>query len=146
VAEINTEDDIDTMIEQAKIWYKENWWTTSQNFSFCEEELQKHVEAQSLAELKLDEGLPSSEYQVDQSTPGPQYKMGYVYKCLGSAILLLRQAVRAVIQEDTRPLATQVHLFEKLVTALVMEGGDADTNAAAAGALLVLAWNLGTRL
>ncbi|KAF2713086.1 ADP-ribosylglycohydrolase [Pleomassaria siparia CBS 279.74] len=80
------------------------------------EEFDKHVYAETLEELKLDS----------------KYKIGYVYKCLGSAILLLRLGMRAV-EEGHVP---SPKIFEDLMVDLIMEGGDADTNGAAAGALL----------
>ena len=85
------------------------------------EEFERHVFAKTLEELKLDEPA----------------KIGYVYKCLGSALVLLRLAMgqNAVMEEACRPLATETS-FEELMTDLVMQGGDADTNGAAAGALL----------
>lgn len=80
------------------------------------EEFDRHVYAISFSALELDD----------------RQKMGYVYKCLGSAILCLRQAMWEV--ERTKiPSHT---LFERLMTSLIMEGGDADTNGAVAGALL----------
>ncbi|KAJ7843661.1 ADP-ribosylation/Crystallin J1 [Mycena olivaceomarginata] len=50
--------------------------------------------------------------------------MGYVYKCLGAALWCLR---RVLTRQDT---------FRSAMTALVMFGGDADTNGAVAGALM----------
>ncbi|KAJ7342415.1 ADP-ribosylglycohydrolase-domain-containing protein [Mycena albidolilacea] len=50
--------------------------------------------------------------------------MGYVYKCLGAALWCLR---RVLTHQDT---------FRSAMTALVMFGGDADTNGAVAGALM----------
>jgi hypothetical protein len=83
-------------------------------------ELNRHVHAKSLAALELD---------------SPD-KIGYVYKCLGSAILLLRRAMhRSTLEPPTSPLASET-VFEDLTVDLIMEGGDADTNAAAACALL----------
>ncbi|KZP34475.1 ADP-ribosylglycohydrolase [Athelia psychrophila] len=49
--------------------------------------------------------------------------MGYVYKCLGSALWCLREVQ---LQKET---------FKSAMTKLVMAGGDADTNGAVAGAL-----------
>lgn len=80
------------------------------------EEFDRHVYASSFSALELDD----------------RQKMGYVYKCLGSAILCLRQAMWEV-EASRMPSQT---LFEGLVTSLIMEGGDADTNGAVAGALL----------
>lgn len=71
------------------------------------------VTAQTFEELELDDSQ----------------KMGYVYKCLGSEILCLRLATHV-----TNPTS---HTFETFITDLIMQGGDADTNAAAAGVLLV---------
>lgn len=75
-------------------------------------------------------------------------EMGYVYKCLGAAILCLRKCMHATNKcmratnkglcgpgEKTSPVARQT-LFEEVMTELVMAGGDADTNGAVAGALM----------
>jgi hypothetical protein len=83
------------------------------------EELKKHVQAASLDELKLDD--PPA--------------IGYVYKTLGSGILLLRMAMRQTTSSHGS-LLVQTRLFESLTTDLIMRGGDADTNACFAGALL----------
>jgi hypothetical protein len=81
-------------------------------------EFERHVYAESLEDLELDaHGV-----------------IGYVYKCIGSAILLLRLAMRRQAV-DGGPLAAK-KLFEELTVDLIMEGGDADTNATAACALL----------
>jgi ADP-ribosylglycohydrolase len=74
--------------------------------------------AESLEHLKLDE--PN--------------QIGYVYRSLGSAIVSLRMAMRALACRDD-PISAET-LFEELIVNLIMEGGDADTNAAVAGALL----------
>ncbi|KAJ7785119.1 ADP-ribosylglycohydrolase-domain-containing protein [Mycena maculata] len=50
--------------------------------------------------------------------------VGYVYKCLGVALWCLRQVL------------TRQETFRSTMTALVMCGGDADTNGAIAGALM----------
>ncbi|KAF2434198.1 ADP-ribosylglycohydrolase [Tothia fuscella] len=76
------------------------------------EEFHRHVYARNFKELELDDSR----------------KMGYVYKCLGSAILSLRLAMREKY--------SRASTFGRLITDLVMEGGDADNNATAAGALL----------
>lgn len=80
------------------------------------EEYRKHCYAQTLKELELDD----------------LQKMGYVYKCLGTAILTLRLAMRHGSRFDS----STAELFESLITNLIMEGGDADTNACVAGGLL----------
>ncbi|KAF2792743.1 ADP-ribosylglycohydrolase [Melanomma pulvis-pyrius CBS 109.77] len=79
-------------------------------------EFEKHVYAKTMEELKLDNSK----------------EMGYVYKCLGSAILVLRLGMRGAGQGQVPSQS----IFEDLMTNLVMEGGDSDTNGAAAGALL----------
>lgn len=83
------------------------------------EELNKHVKANDLTELELDD----------------MYKMGYTYKTFGSGIHLLRLAMRKVAASESI-LSTQTSIFETLITDLIMRGGDADTNACFAGALL----------
>jgi hypothetical protein len=64
-------------------------------------------------------------------------QIGYVYKCLGSAIVLLRLAMEKIAIQTVvdGPLAAET-MFEDLIVDLIMEGGDADTNGAAAAALL----------
>ena len=76
------------------------------------DEFKEHINSKATLEsLKLDEN----------------WKIGYVYKCLGAGILTLRLAMRGPSRADT---------FENLMLTLTMEGGDADTNGAVAGALL----------
>jgi flagellar biosynthesis GTPase FlhF len=65
-----------------------------------------------------------------------QGKIGYVYKCLGAAILLLRRAMRMCSEAGSQSAFVARTVFEDLTVELVMEGGDADTNAAAACALI----------
>jgi ADP-ribosylglycohydrolase len=58
---------------------------------------------------------------------------GYTFKALGCSLWALRALFRARRKsESVSPTA----LFQRTLTSLVMEGGDADTNAAIAGALL----------
>ncbi|KAL7949737.1 ADP-ribosylglycohydrolase domain-containing protein [Trichoderma barbatum] len=82
-------------------------------------ELNKHVKVDNIAELELDD----------------MYKIGYTYKTFGSGIYLLRLAMRELAAPESR-LTTQNTIFETLITDLIMQGGDADTNACFAGALL----------
>ncbi|OBT97070.1 hypothetical protein VE01_04873 [Pseudogymnoascus verrucosus] len=79
------------------------------------EEYRKYCYAKTLRELELDDRT-----------------MGYVFKCLGSAVLTLRFAIREGLGLDTKSTG----LFETLISNLVMEGGDADTNACVAGSLV----------
>lgn len=83
------------------------------------EELRRHVEAEGLEELKLDEAEA----------------IGYVYKALGAGVVVLRLAMRRMA-EAQGGLLVKSKLFEELITDLIMQGGDADTNASFAGALL----------
>lgn len=69
--------------------------------------------------LKLDEGG----------------KIGYVFKALGAAVRCLR-VVMEWYEADEEGKLLQGEVFQKLITDLTMEAGDADTNACIAGALL----------
>lgn len=86
------------------------------------EELLRHTQAGNLEALELDHAQT----------------MGYVYKCLGSALWTLRCAMRETegISLPNQTVVSRETIFENLITDLVMQGGDADTNACAAGALL----------
>ena len=101
--EIKAEADIDTLLERG-------WTYMGQfhpNFPLDRAEFHKHAFADSLDSLVLcDRG------------------MGYVYKCLGSALWCLRQVF---VGQET---------FKSAMTKLIMCGGDADTNGAVAGALM----------
>ena len=101
--EIKSEADINTILEHG--------WTYMGEFhsdlALDRSEFEKHAFADSLDALVLcDRG------------------MGYVYKCLGSALWCLRQVF------------TRQETFKSAMTKLVMCGGDADTNGAVAGALM----------
>ncbi|KAL3461956.1 ADP-ribosylglycohydrolase-domain-containing protein [Aspergillus heterothallicus] len=121
--EVATEQDVDALIEASLNWTEA--WIAEQN-SLSEsttddrfprigrDEFRKHVSTQTLEELELDDAM----------------KMGYVYKSLGAGILLLRQSMRRLNSSNPEGL------FEELITNLIMQGGDADTNAAVAGSLL----------
>jgi hypothetical protein len=81
------------------------------------------------------------ELELDDRNAKP-LKIGYVYKCLSSALVLLRLAMHKLnICVAGNPLS-QKSLFEDLMVDLIMEGGDADTNGAAAGAQLPSHWTL----
>lgn len=64
---------------------------------------------------------------------------GYVYKALGAAVLSLRQAMQRCPAGADSAESDAAKAFEDIITKLVMQGGDADTNACIAGAL-VGAW------
>ncbi|KAH6990238.1 ADP-ribosylglycohydrolase-domain-containing protein [Ilyonectria destructans] len=122
--EVRTESHVDEMMESAVAWYTARQDKELENPERKDEprldleEFKTHATAKTLADLKLDE----------------TYKIGYVYKTFGSGILLLRLAMRQL--ESAHSLRSQLASFEPLITDLIMEGGDADTNACFAGALL----------
>lgn len=120
--QLRVESDLDSSISSAESCFQ--GWISRQNLSeeevamypeFDHEEYQKHVSAESFDDLQLDDGM----------------KMGYVYKTLGAGIFVLRQGLRRVNSGELPD-----GLFEELITELVLQGGDADTNATVAGALL----------
>ncbi|ORY18500.1 ADP-ribosylglycohydrolase-domain-containing protein [Clohesyomyces aquaticus] len=127
--EILNEEDVDKAIERAYNWVRSKpelmnpGADLDPDFTPFEvgrlldrKEFDRHVYAETLQELQLDH----------------HGKIGYVYKCLGSALVTLRLAMRATKEGTVTPPA----LFENLITDLIMEGGDSDTNGAAAAALL----------
>lgn len=141
--EILTEDDVNELIEQAYEWT--NTWVKNgrsagdkptpgvekddaDKFEDGElldrQEFEKHAHASNFGELELDDSM----------------KMGYVYKCLGAAILSLRLAIREApydaIETGVRVEGSPSAIFERIITEITFEAGDADTNACAAGALL----------
>lgn len=130
--QIETEKDMDAAIERAYEWVRRqpDIMNPSHSVDLTEkqirlhlerQEFEKHVYAQTLEELQLD----------------ADGKIGYVYKCLGAAVLLLRLAIRRTSGVSLAAgVVGRAQLFEELMVQLIMEGGDADTNGAAAGALL----------
>jgi ADP-ribosylglycohydrolase len=80
------------------------------------EEFFRYVYAKGYDDLQLD----------DRSS------IGYVFKCLGAGMYVLRLGMRSTDPQALPP----GELFETLMTDLVMQSGDADTNATVAGALL----------
>ncbi|KAL2839014.1 ADP-ribosylglycohydrolase-domain-containing protein [Aspergillus pseudodeflectus] len=118
--EVVIESHIDKLIEESLTW-TESWISEQNSLESSDrytpidrDEFRKHAFAQSLEDLQLDDAM----------------KMGYVYKTLGSSILLLRLGMRRSKSSNLPAL------FEDLITDLIMQGGDADTNAAVAGSLL----------
>ncbi|OAX78587.1 hypothetical protein ACJ72_07105 [Emergomyces africanus] len=89
------------------------------------EEYSRHAKAADFRELELDDSQ----------------KMGYVYKTFGAAIIALRLGMRQAgygpeCRSDGAAKEPPSTIFEKIITELILEGGDADTNACVAGALL----------
>jgi hypothetical protein len=86
---------------------------------FGQDEFDKYAKAKTPDALELDSG-----------------RIVDVYKCLASAISALRLAMRRIPPEyEGGPLPLET-LFEDLTVDLSMEGGDANTTAAAACAVL----------
>ncbi|OAQ97036.1 hypothetical protein LLEC1_05786 [Akanthomyces lecanii] len=123
--DIRQENDVDALIESAVSWLTSHRNGQPKDAARQDEpdldlaELQRHTKVDKLADLALDE---------------PR-KIGYVYKTLGSGIHLLRLAMRGT-GNLAAPLPAQTAVFEPLITDLIMLGGDADTNACFAGALV----------
>lgn len=111
---ITTEKEIDEVIESAFDWVSREYRPNGevQNHPLDREEFEHYLYIKTMIELQLDDSQ----------------KMGYVYKTLGSAILCLRLAIRSSW--------TSMDRFEVIITDLVMQGGDADTNACCAAALV----------
>ncbi|KAK0668407.1 ADP-ribosylglycohydrolase-domain-containing protein [Cercophora samala] len=113
--EVMKGEDIDGVIERVRGWYE----TVGRREGDPEvdwEELKRVCDGKGgLKGLGLDDGS----------------SIGYVYKTLGAGLVLLRLAM-----DRNHGLLDRSRLFEELITELVMHGGDADTNACFAGALL----------
>ncbi|KAH6649508.1 ADP-ribosylglycohydrolase-domain-containing protein [Chaetomium tenue] len=115
--EVVVEADVDAVVKRGLKWFQ---GTGQDGGELDIEELWKHVGAEvDLEKLNLDE----------------QAAIGYVYKTLGSGVVLLRMAIRRLAASKNGLLGRTL-LFEQLITDLIMRGGDADTNACFAGALL----------
>lgn len=118
-SEILMEEDINLLLRKVVVWYAGQPEVGPESLELDLAELEKHVKAESLDVLQLDE----------------REAIGYVYKTLGAGVLLLRMAIRKT-RESYRSLLMRVAMFEELITDLIMREGDADTNACFAGALL----------
>ncbi|KAL1835892.1 hypothetical protein VTJ49DRAFT_5913 [Mycothermus thermophilus] len=119
--EVRSETDIDSVITRCLAWFRAEGKVESDG-DVDEAELWRHVKPEDedgLEALRLDE--PAA--------------IGYVYKTLGAGVVALRMAMRKEAVEG-RGFLVRTRVFEELITDLVMRGGDADTNACFAGALL----------
>jgi ADP-ribosylglycohydrolase len=117
--EVVVEEDVDVLINRAVQWFRDSD-EGMQGVELDLEELKRHVRPDGgLDALNLDE----------------QAAIGYAYKTLGSGVVLLRMGMRRLAASN-KGLLERSGLFEDLITDLVMRGGDADTNACFAGALL----------
>lgn len=129
LGEYVSEADVDAVLDAALAWYPT--WAAAHHAKerpgparepsppLDLDEFNRHARAPTLEALQLDDSQ----------------KIGYVYKCLGTGILCLRLAMRA-LADPAASLRTRIGLFERLITDLIMWGGDADTNACFAGAVL----------
>ncbi|KAK3898973.1 ADP-ribosyl glycohydrolase [Staphylotrichum tortipilum] len=116
--EVQGEEGVDEVVERAVEWWEKEGRKEGEELD--REELWRHVKPKGgLKGLELDE----------------QAAIGYVYKTLGSGMELLRMAIQRMAASK-RGLLERSRLFEDLITDLIMRGGDADTNACFAGALL----------
>jgi ADP-ribosylglycohydrolase len=111
------EDDLNAVIEECYQWVLENYHPDPEadgKRQYLERtEFERYCYASSWSSLELDDSQ----------------KIGYVYKCLGAGLFSLRLG----LGHKTSPASA---VFEDVVTTLVMQGGDADTNACCAGAML----------
>ena len=120
--EVTTETDVDKVIEQALVWWP----------GYRKKQLAEHPGRNGEPDLDLDEFWRHA--RVDDLSAlelNEERKIGYVYKTFGSGIHLLRLAMR-----ESHDTSRQLRVFEVLIVDLIMRGGDADTNACFAGALL----------
>jgi ADP-ribosylglycohydrolase len=122
--EVCREADIDSMVNAAIHWYAKHRAQVLQvdperrnEPGLDVSELRQHAKVESLKDLELDDS----------------YKIGYVYKTLGAGLHLLRLTMR---DTSNGTLKSRALAFEPLITDLIMLGGDADTNACFAGALV----------
>lgn len=132
--EVTSEEEVDAILDQAFSYVQNNESlrnpghddaaitpvSSEQDRTLLDKnEYEKHLKATHYSDLQLDDSQ----------------KMGYVYKCLASAVLALRLAMRGKFSK-TLLMNERVNLFEETITDLIMQGGDADTNGCVAGALL----------
>ncbi|CRG89128.1 hypothetical protein PISL3812_06164 [Talaromyces islandicus] len=138
--EDTSEDDIDRILEAA-FTFVAKWQQNGRSFDKAQNGSGKFPADVLLAEPALDRiefdkyvnASSFEELQLDSAR-----EIGYVYKALGGCILCLRLAIRHSNSQHTDEQYTQpgTNIFEELITALIMQGGDADTNACIAGAVL----------
>mmetsp|Transcript_62960 Transcript_62960/g.148331 ORF Transcript_62960/g.148331 Transcript_62960/m.148331 type:complete len:161 (+) Transcript_62960:1063-1545(+) len=83
------------------------------------------AEADLRAHWALSEGESVAGLRLDDTSSG----IGYTFKCLGAALWALRHC-------QTGPGVDGEAEFTRVVRAIVREGGDADTNACVAGAVV----------
>lgn len=125
LGEIRGEGGIDDVAKKALEWWEKYREGQMKDESRKDEpdldrdEFWRHVRVDDYADLELGQG----------------WKIGYVYKCFGAGVHALRLAFRTLASRP-KTLHNEMSIFEPLITDLIMWGGDADTNACFAGALL----------
>jgi ADP-ribosylglycohydrolase len=130
--QIQTVKAMDAAIERAYQWVRKQpeLMNPGNSADLSEAQIRRHLQREEFVKYVYAETLEELELDAHDS-------IGYVYKCLGSAIFCLRVALR---RSERNSLAVgmegKAKVFEELMVKLIMEGGDADTNGAAAGALL----------
>lgn len=133
-----SEDDLESLYDSAFSWVTEKWTTCSERLEilrYARTALQDQNIESTIAEPTLDKAelyrhlhvASIQDLQLDETR-----RIGYVYKCLGAAFLSLRLGMRQ--QKDG--CSDMEGVFEEAITRITMEGGDADTNASVAGALV----------
>ncbi|KAK2748266.1 hypothetical protein FQN57_000924 [Myotisia sp. PD_48] len=150
--EILTEEHVDTLLDKAYLWV--NQWVkngrpgsrrndndalNTNTMDVQSEQAPEQTETELLDREEFNSHIFATSFtdlQLDHAT-----KIGYVYKCLGAAILSLRLAMRQAPHGDVstnldNPRVAKSAVFENIITQITYEAGDADTNACAAGALL----------
>lgn len=134
--EVTTEEDVDSILNEAFEWVNQ-WIKSGRKFSDSPIQIQDAAGAE--AEPKGEEPLSHREFtrhtQAENFaalTLDSSREIGYVYKALGSSILCLRLGIR----QSPKRMYPSPAVFENIITDLVLEGGDADTNACTAAALL----------
>lgn len=120
--EIKNEDQVMDLCKVAFHWVEEENRQSldMDTASFDKPEFTNHVFADNLEALNLDSMMT----------------MGYVYKALGSAVFSLRQAMQRCPTGANTAASDAAQAFEDIITTLILQGGDADTNACIAGALV----------
>jgi hypothetical protein len=132
--EIQTEDDVDDCTNRAYgyVRHKKEWMDPAGEDSAGEdiddEVFLERIQRDDFVKYVMANSLEELEPHEPEST-------GYVYKCHGAAIWSLKVAIRRDSRGSPRLLRAGEY-FEMETVSLIMEGGDAGTNAAAAGALV----------
>ncbi|ROW01944.1 hypothetical protein VMCG_05625 [Cytospora schulzeri] len=131
--EIRTIQELDRHLQTSVGWYIAQKYEAEVKYyrlnKSRREELSRIVTSGSLFAMGLDEF----------KSPAEKRSGGDTYKTLGAAIYCLRKAMSRLSEVDSSEPefeTTRKSLFEKLISDVAIEGGDASTNTAVAGALL----------